>query len=97
MAKALKELALFAAGLALGGSLFYLSSLVGYDPDHCGGCVAWGLPFFWRISATGPGGPESPNEPQFALDIVFWLALGLTLVEVSSRVVVPHVRRKRVR
>lgn len=79
-------------GAGLGALLFYVSGAIAYDPNGCGGCIAWGWPWFWEIRATGPGpfgGP--PMEPQFTLDAVFWVAIGIILVQVFAPTVFPRM------
>jgi hypothetical protein len=93
MPKMLREMTLIVAGIALGLGLLYLSSLVTYDPRGCGGCSAIGLPSFWTIGATGFG-PMLVNWYAVVNDLVFWLAISLTAVELSSHVVLPYVRRE---
>jgi len=90
----LRKLFPIAAGVALGFLLFYISSLVEVNnPYNSAGTIAWGFPFFWRINATGSGSPVLGVN--FALDLVFWLALSLIIVEVLSHFAVMHRRRIR--
>lgn len=87
-----KELALIVTGIAIGAVLLYVSSLTAYTPNSCGGCSAWGLPLYWSINATGTGGGFSLTS--FALDLIFWLGLSLTVVEVSFHVAVSYTRQR---
>jgi hypothetical protein len=93
MKRTLKVLTPVAAGVALGLGLLYISSLFRYDPNGCGGCSASGRPFFWTITANGYG-PNPVLEPFFALDLMFWLALSLTVAEALSHIAAPYVGRK---
>jgi hypothetical protein len=88
-----KVLAPVAAGVALGLGLLYISSLFRYDPNGCGGCSATGRPLFWTISATGYGGPLV-NMSAIALDLVFWIAISLAVVEMFSHFAVPCLLRE---
>jgi len=93
MPKMLREVALIVAGVALGLGLLYLSSLVQYTPNGFAGATATGLPSFWTINSTGFG-PILVNWYAVANDLVFWLAISLTTVELSSHVALPYLSRE---
>ena len=107
MPKMLRELALIVAGVAIGFGLLYISSLVEFTKPQDAATIWWCFPYFWRVSA---GGFQSACSGEgifvfgvclfrtfytsFAEDLVFWVALSLTAVEVSSHTAIPYVRRK---
>ena len=76
MTRIVKEGALIVLGVAIGFGLFLFSGVFSYDPSGCGGCTAHGWPWFWYIRATGPSFPTSPMEPQYLMDLAFWLIAG---------------------
>ena len=86
MAKVLKQLSLIALGLALGVGFLFLSSMLAPPIEmRCDGCISFGIPFSGN-TITAPYGTALGVEPQFALALAFWLALGLVIVEGSARV-----------
>jgi hypothetical protein len=93
MTKVLKELGLVAAGSALGSGFFALSSLLAPPGEPCRGCISFGFPFT-GFTVTAPFGMALRIEPMFASVLAFWLVIGLFIVEVSARVVAPHLRQQ---
>jgi hypothetical protein len=90
MAKPPKGLATMAAGVSLGLALLYISSLI--ISTEPGGVTGWGFPFFWLMNAAASPGP-TVFRVNIALNLVFWLGLSLTAVEMLSRFAVPYIRR----
>lgn len=108
MRKALKQMILLLTGAGLGLGLLYISSL--FSVNKPGLITFWGFPFFWHVtSGTGFTGIDSCGGEgipifggcligvfyaRFVLDVAFWLALSLALVEVTDRVAMPYIRWK---
>ena len=89
MSKTVRELSIVALGVVIGFFLLYVSSLI---PVNKPSVTLWGFPFFWRIVATGSG-PDTVWGRLF-LDFIFWLALSLVLLEVSSHIAWPYTKRR---
>jgi len=43
-----------------------------------------GFPLVYSIRGTGYG-PYPPSEPAYAIDLVFWVAVGIILIEIWER------------
>ena len=87
-------------GILIGLAALYLSSLL-HNPSA--GAPGWGYPFVWHVIGTGPKVPESffglylgvVNWVAFALDLVFWMALSLAVIEISSHIGLPYFKKRR--
>jgi hypothetical protein len=92
MTKTPKEFGLIVAGVILGLLLFWISGLVPYGRP--GGCIALGYPYFWNIRCTGPSGfRPSPLEPQYEIDLAFWLITCVIVVELCAHLVQSYLGR----
>jgi hypothetical protein len=100
MRKALKELALLFGSVGVGIVLLFISS---FHTNFLGyGMASWGYPFAWHsIEDLMPGGTSVfrvylglVNWLYFFEDLAFWLLPSLAIVEVSSHIAVPYIRRK---
>ena len=80
MPKVARVLVWIALGLAVWFILFFVSSGIRNTPPGCAGCEAWGVPWFWKISGSGPGPNPSVEAPSFLFDLVFWLVVSVVLV-----------------
>jgi len=92
-----KQVVIVALAAELGTALLLLTGLFPYDPNGCGACSANGLPFFWTIRAAPilpNAGTPAVNLGAVASDFVFWFAISLAVIEISSIIVAPlFVRR----
>lgn len=89
MTKAWKGLLPIASGAAIGVALFYG---FGFFTLHYAGAVSTtGLPLHWKVYGTGF--PMPPNNLNFTIDLVFWLAGPIILLEILARRVAPHFAR----
>ena len=61
--------------------------------DGVGGTGATGIPLSWRWYATGF--PPPPIGLNLDIDLVFWMAVGLILMQAFFRVMVPRFLPKR--
>lgn len=95
MARAVSELGVGLAGLSLGLVLFLVSGGIEYGIPRCGACEVWGFPYYWRITATGTGPNSVPFEPQYQVDLVFWLVLAFVSVEVVARLISRYISRRK--
>jgi hypothetical protein len=69
-----KDLLLVAPGVVAGVFFFYLSTLV------------WGFPL--RFEYVGLGdmvNQPTPHEPQYAIDLVFWIIVGVAIFELLAK------------
>ena len=96
----LKELALLTSAVAAGIALLFLTG----NHLYYGGrnFISWGYPLPWHyqydtLSASSPMFGVffgTINWLAFGEDLVFWFALSLAVVEGSSHVAVPYLKRK---
>ena len=100
MRKLMKEAAEIAGGLVICVAAFFISSLPTNPAAGVG--PGWGFPFVWRVTGTGLPVPQSflgvhlgvVNSVALTIDLVFWIILSLAVVEASSRLAIPYLRRR---
>lgn len=105
MSRMLRELALIVAGTILGVALLYESMFV--HVNRPGATIFYGFPFIWNVISTGPGVVCSGEGvsvfgmclikqwyANFIGNLVFWVAVSLATVEISSHVAIPYVGRQ---
>ena len=82
MRRALVELVLLAAGLALGVALVFLTTI--RPINHETAWITWGYPFVWRSVASAS--PLYLHPLALYEDVAFWLVISLAFVEFPVRI-----------
>jgi hypothetical protein len=83
MRRVLVELALLAAGVALGVALVFVTTI--RPINHETAWITWGYPFVWRSAASAS--PLFLDQLALYEDIAFWLVVSLAFVEFPVRTV----------
>ncbi len=87
----LSEIVLALAGGLFGLLLYFISSA--FPRPTFGGASFWGFPLTYGVTGGtcfGNCSTFTPQEPAFAADLVFWIAVGVVTAEVLARKILPN-------